>query len=394
MIPTPFHSRTAELCVSWAWEDWAGYIAAQMYELEHTHEYHAVRTATAMFDFTPLQKYHVHGPHAEKLLNRVLTRNVKKCQIGQIVYTVWCDDEGKILNDGTLSRFAKDDFRLAANDPNLAWLEDNAYGMDVQIEDLTEDLAVLSLQGPTSRDLINAVIAEDISDLGFFRHTQATIEGSPVTVGRAGFTGDLGYEIWLPPGDAERIWDVLMDKGKAYAIKASGTHALDVARIEACLLVSDIDYIPANKTMFDVQKSSPLELGFGWLVHLKKPYFVGQQALKDEKARGPAELQVGLEIDIGALERVYAELDMPLHLPHEAWTDATPLYRDGKRVGKATSGAWSPLLKKYIALARVKSEFAAPGSVVDLEEIVEARRYLIPAKVVKTPFFDPERKRA
>ncbi len=394
MIPTPFHSRTSELCVSYAWEEWAGYVAAQMYELEHTHEYHAIRTAAALFDFTPLQKYNVRGPDAMKLLDRVLTRNVRKCKIGQIVYTVWCNDEGKILNDGTLWRLGEDSYRLVANDPNLAWLEDNAYGMDVHIEDVTDEIAVLSLQGPASRDLLNTILAEDISDLPFFRMTEATLDGSAVTVGRCGFTGDLGYEVWLDFKDAERIWDICMDKGASYAIKASGTHALDVARIEACLLVSDVDYIPANKTMFEVQKSSPLELGFGWCVHLKKPYFVGQQALREEKKRGPARLLVGLEIDLGVLEKVYAEFGMPMHVPHEAWTDATPIFRDGQQIGKATSGTWSPLLKKYIALARVKPQYAAPGTMVDLEETVEAHHRLVPAKVVKTPFFDPERKRS
>jgi aminomethyltransferase len=393
MIPTPFHSRTSELCVSYAWEEWAGYASAQMYELEFTHEYHAVRTASALFDYTPLQKYNVRGPDATKLLDRVLTRNVKKCKVGQIVYSVWCDDEGKILNDGTLSRLGKNSYRLAANDPNLAWLEDNAYGMDVHIEDVTEELAVLSLQGPTSRDLLNSIITEDISDLRFFRWTEATIDGSAVTVGRCGFTGDLGYEIWMDPKDAERIWDIFMEKGASYALKAAGTYALDVARIEACLLVADIDYIPANKTIFEIQKSSPLELGFGWLVHLKKPYFVGQQALREEKERGPAWLTVGLEIDLGALEKIYADFGMPLHLPHEAWTDAVPIFREGKQIGKATSGAWSPLLKKYIAIARLKPEYSAPGSIVDLEETVEAQHRMVSAKVVKTPFFDPERKR-
>jgi len=394
MIPTPFHSRTEELCLSWAWEEWAGYIAAQMYELEHTHEYHAIRTATAMFDFTPLQKYDIRGKDATKLCDRLLTRDVTKCQVGQIVYTAWCDDDGKILNDGTLWRLGEDSYRLAANDPSLAWIEDNAYSMDVHIEDVTQGIAVLSLQGPTSRDLMNAVLAEDISSLGFFRYVDATIDGSPVKVGRAGFTGDLGYEIWLDPRAAERIWDIFIEKGKSYAIKPSGTHALDVARIEACLLVSDIDYIPANKTMFEIQKSSPLELGFNWLVHLKKPYFVGQKALLEEKERGPAEVQVGIEIDINALEKVYSEFDMPLHLPLDAWTDPAPIYRDGKRIGKATSGTWSPLLKKYIALARVDPKYAKPGTTLDLEDTIEARRRLLPATVVKTPFFDPERKRA
>ncbi len=340
MQPTPFHSRTSALCVSHAWEEWAGYQAAMMYELEHTHEYHAIRTAAALFDFTPLMKYHVRGPDAARLLDRVLTRNVKKCKVGQIVYTVWCDDEGKILNDGTLSRLGEDFYRLAANDPNLSWLEDNAYGMDVSIEDVTEGLAVLSLQGPTSRDLLNSITAADISGLRFFWLMETTIDGAAVTIARTGFTGDLGFEIWMNPSDAVRLWDIFMDKGAAYSIKASGTHALDIARIEAGLLVADIDYIPANKTMFDIQKSSPLELGFSWLVHLKKPYFVGQEALREEKARGPAWVTTGLEVDLGSLERIYASFGMPLHLPHSAWSDPTPVFRGGKQICLAAQGCY------------------------------------------------------
>ena len=394
MRPTPFHPRTSKLCVSHAWEEWAGYQAAQMYELEHTHEYHAIRTASALFDFTPLQKYQIDGRDAEKLLNRIVTRDVRRLQDGQIAYCAWCDDEGKILNDGTLARLGENSYRFAPNDPSMAWIEDNACGMDVHIEDVTEDLAVLSVQGPTSRDVLNSVIAADISDLRFFWLTRTTIDGAPVTVARTGFTGDLGYEIWMNTGDALRIWDILMDKGADYAIKPSGLHAMDMARIEAGLLVADIDYIPANKTMFEVQKSSPLELGFSWLVHLDKPYFVGQQALREEKARGPAWVTTGIEINIGALERVYARFGMPLELPRRAWNDATPIYSKGTQVGKATSGTWSPLLKKYIALVRLKPNYAKPGTALDFEVTVEAQHHLVDAKVVKHPFFDPERKKA
>jgi aminomethyltransferase len=394
MQPTPFHSRTAPLCVSNSWLEWAGYQSATMYALEHTHEYQAVRMATALFDVSPLYKFHIHGPDAMRLLDRVLTRDVTRCAVGQVMYSAWCDDAGHIIDDGTLARLEANFYRLTTADPSLAWLQDNGYGMNVQVEDVSESLAALALQGPTSRDLLQSAATTDLSRLGYFRATRTGIGNARVMVTRTGYTGDLGYEVWIEPDDAEHVWDVLMDRGRSYAIKPAGTLALEMVRIEAGLLLSEVDFISCRKTIFEVQKSTPLELGLGWMVHLDKPFFVGQQAIREEKARGPAWNAVGVEIDVLALEAIYAEFGMPLHLPWEAWDTPVPVYVDGQQVGKATSGTWSPTLKKYVALARVRPQHAALGSTLDIEMTVEAVRRTVPAKVVKTPFFDPARKRS
>ena len=310
------------------------------------------------------------------------------------MYSAWCDDAGHIIDDGALARLEDNLYRLTTADPSLAWLEDNGYGMDVQVEDVSESLAALALQGPTSRDLLQAATETDISRLGYFRATDTQIGAAQVTVTRTGYTGDLGYEIWIDPQDAEGVWDVLIERGHAYGIKAAGTLALDMARVEAGLLLSEVDFISCRRTMFEVQKSTPLELGLGWMVHLDKPFFVGQQALREEQARGPAWNAVGLEIDVLALDALYAEFGMPLQLPWEAWGAAVPVYVDGQQIGKATSGTWSPTLKKYVALARVKPQHATLGGTLDIEMTVEAERRTVPAKVVKTPFFDPARKRS
>lgn len=394
MRTTPFHSRTAPLCASNSWVEWSGYQAATMYELEHTHEYHAVRMAAALFDVSPLYKFHIQGTDATRLLDRILTRDVTRCEVGQVLYSAWCDDAGHIIDDGALARLEDSLYRLTTADPSLAWLVDNSYGMDVEVEDVSESLAALALQGPTSRDLLQAAASSDISRLGYFRVAETAIGDAQVTVTRTGYTGDLGYELWIDPDDAEHVWDVLMDRGRSYAIKPAGTLALEMVRIEAGLLLSEVDFISCRRTIFDVQKSTPLELGLGWMVHLEKPFFVGQQALREEKARGSAWNAVGLEIDVMALEAIYAEFGMPLHLPWEAWSTPVPVYVDGRQVGKATSGTWSPTLKKYVALARVRPQHAALGSSLDIEMTVEAVRRTVPAKVVRTPFFDAARKKS
>ena len=394
MRRTAFHSRTEPLCASNSWVEWSGCQSAAMYELEHTHEYHAVRMAAALFDVSPLYKFHAHGRDATRLLDRVLTRDVHRCAVGQVMYSAWCDDNGYIIDDGTLVRLEDNLYRLTTADPSLAWLEDNSCGLDVKVEDVSESLAALALQGPTSRDLLQDATSTDVSRLGYFRATDTQIGTAQVTVTRTGYTGDLGYEIWIDPQDAESVWDILMDRGHNYGIKPAGTLALEMARVEAGLLLSEVDFISCRKTIFEVQKSTPLELGLGWMVHLEKPFFVGQQALRDEQVRGVSWSTVGLEVDVLALDAIYAEFGMPLQLPWEAWTTAVPVYVGGQQVGKATSGTWSPTLKKYVALARVKPEHAALGSTLEIEMTVEAVRHTVPARVVQTPFFDPARKRS
>jgi aminomethyltransferase len=392
---TPFYSRTSALCESQSWQEWAGFLSANTYELEHNHEYYAIRTAAALLDISPLYKYHIYGRDAFKLVNRVVTRDVGKCAVGQVIYTPWCDEAGKIIDDGTLSRLEENFFRLTAADPTYHWLRENAVGLDVQIEDVTEGLGALALQGPTARDILAQLTDVDLSQLRFFRLVKANIAGIPATISRTGYTGDLGYEIWVEPPQAEQLWDRLMEAGQAYRLRAVGNVALDMARIEAGLLLINVDFISAKHTMFEIQKSTPFELGLGWTVHLDKPYFVGQAALRTEKARGPAWATVGLEVNLESLEAVYREFGMPLTLPAHSWNEAVPVYagRNGSQIGKATSGTWSSVLKKYIALARLKPQYAKPGRQVQMEVTVEAYRRQTEAVVVETPFFEPERKK-
>jgi aminomethyltransferase len=392
---TPFFSRTSALCQSQSWQEWAGFLSANTYELAHNYEYYAIRTAAGLLDISPLYKYHINGRDAFRLVNRMVTRDVGRCAVGQVIYTPWCDDEGKIIDDGTLSRLEDNFFRLTAAEPTYHWLGDNAVGLDVEIEDVTESLAALALQGPTSCDILNQVTDVDLTGLKFFRLTQAKIANIPVTISRTGYTGDLGYEIWVAPQHAERLWDTLMEAGRPYGIRAVGNVALDIVRIEAGLLLINVDFISAKHTMFEIQKSTPFELGLGWTVHLDKPYFVGQAALRAERTRSPAWATVGLEINLTALEKVYREFGMPLTLPIESWNEAVPVYAgwQGRQIGKATSGAWSSILKKYIALARLKPPYARPGTRVALEVSVEAHRRQAEAVVVETPFFEPPRKR-
>lgn len=395
--PTPFHSRTSASCESQSWQEWSGFLSANSYELDHVHEYNAVRTACALFDISPLYKYHLGGAGAAALLDRVLSRDVRKLEVGQVAYTTWCDDDGKIVDDGTVTRVAPELYRLTAAIPTLDWLQDNALGIDVSIEDVTEAFAGLSLQGPTSRALLQTLADADLSRLRYFRQLETKLAGLPVSISRTGYTGDLGFEIFVDPSTAERLWDELSEAGRAYNMRPAGNVALDMLRIEAGLLLIDADFVSSVRTLFDVQKSTPYELGLGWTVALGKECFVGQEALRREKARGPSWTTVGIVLDLAELEKVYSRFGMPLHLPYQSWNDHVPLYSDAERrqhVGRATSGTWSPILKSYVVLARVPPRLGEPGSRVFIEETVEGERFAIGARVVKLPFFDPPRKKS
>ncbi|MGH7446276.1 MAG: aminomethyltransferase family protein [Longimicrobiales bacterium] len=391
---TPFHARTSALMQGYAWRRWAGYAVASTYELTHDREYAAIRSGAALFDVTPLYKYLLTGRGAQRLLNRVVTRDVGRCKVGQVMYTPWCDARGKVIDDGTISRLAEERFRLTSAEPNVRWLHENAVGLDVQIEDVSETTAALSLQGPTSRDILQQLSDDDVSTLRFFRLTHTRLDGIPVTISRTGYTGDLGYELWLEPAHAERVWDALLRVGRGYGIVPSGIFALDIARIEAGLILLDVDYVSAHRALIELQLSSPYELNLGWTVALDKEPFVGQRALRAEHARGSAWEFVGIEVDWDSLERLYAAVGLPPRLPTVAWRTSVPLYAGTKQVGYATSGCWSPLLKKYIALAHLESDYAVPGRRLLMELTVEHRRRKAAARVTKLPFLDPERKRA
>ena len=388
---TPFHERTAALCVSHAWRRWAGYVVASSYELSHEREYHVIRTAAALFDVSPLYKYLVRGRDAARLLDLVVPRNVLKAEIGQVLYTPWCDHAGKVIDDGTVARLREDTFRVTSAEPNLRWLEDNAIGMDVEITDVSESIAALSLQGPMAGSILQSLGAPTLK---YFRLAAARLRDTPVEISRTGYTGDLGFEIWMDKKSALPVWDALMEAGRGYGIMPAGMLALDIARIEAGLMLLDVDYVPARKVLIDSQLSSPYELDLGWTVNLGKERFIGRDALAAEKARGPQWQFVGIELDWNSLERLYAEVGLATRLPGAAWRMSVPIYSGGEQVGYATSGGWSPLLKKYIALAHLRAPWFAVDTPLEMEITVEHRRKRAAARVVKKPFFDPPRKKA
>ncbi len=391
---TPFHSRTAALVRGHTWRHWAGYVVPASYDLIHDLEYAAIRGTAGLIDVTPLFKYRIHGPAAGALLDRVVTRDVARSKVGQVLYTPWCDPEGKVLDDGTVTRLAEDLFRLTSAHPNLRWLHQNAVGMDVVIEDETYDTAALSLQGPAARLILNLVADRDLTKLKFFRAAETSLGAIPATVTRTGYTGDLGYEIWVANDRAEALWDLLIAAGAPHGLQPTGLLAMDVARIEAGLILIDVDYVSARRALIEPQKSSPFELGLGWTVARDKAPFVGQRALERERVAGSAWALRGLVVDWDALEELYADLGLPSQVPALPWRTSAPVYVGGRQVGYATSGCWSPLLKKSLALAHLEAPHAAPGTEVEIEVTVEHRRRRALATVAKTPFFDPERKRA
>ncbi len=393
-IGTAVHERTFALCESLNYREWSGYYAVSSYESHHEHEYNAIRNASALIDVSPLFKYMVTGRDAARLVDRVITRDVSKMQVGQVYYTPWCDERGKVIDDGTVARLAEQTFRWTAADPSLRWFRQNAEGLDVRIEDVSEQIAALALQGPTSGRLLRAVAQAQIDSLKYFRVTTGTIAGVPVDISRTGYTGDLGYEIWMPAGRAVDVWDALMLGGRPYDVKPAGMLALDVARIEAGLLLIDVDFFSSRKAMIPSQMYSPYELGLSRLVSLDKGRFIGHRSLRDEQARGPARQIVGLEIDWTEVERIFESARLPPAVAATASRSAVPVYRDGRQIGKATSTTWSPVLKRMIALATLDRPYFAEGTIVQFEITVEAVRHRVSAKVANTPFFNPARKTA
>jgi len=394
-VGTAFHERTLALCESLNFKEWSGYYTVGAYEMTHEHEYNAIRNSSALIDITPLFKYRVTGKDATKLVNRVITRDINKVAVDQVIYCCWCDPEGKVIDDGTITRLGENDYRWTAADPSLRWFQQNALGLDVQIEDISEKVAALALQGPTSGKLLNAAADANIAGLKYFRVTRGKIGGVPVDISRTGYTGDLGYELWVPWKDAVKVFDELMSKGRAFDIHPAGMVALDIARIEAGLILIEVDYVSSKKALIDEQKYTPGEIGLGKLVDLKKENFVGRDALVAEVKRGgPARQLVGLEVNWSEVEALYENIGMAPQVPATASRVAVPVYRAGRQVGKATSTTWSPTLKRMIALASVGRESATAESSLSMELTVEAVRKTVSAKVVPLPFFNPPRKTA
>jgi aminomethyltransferase len=393
-VGTAFHERTFPLCTSLNYREWSGYYTVSVYEVHHEHEYNAIRNACALIDISPLYKYLITGKDATKLVNRVITRDINKVKVGQVIYCCWCEEQGKVIDDGTITRLEENKYRWTAADPSLRWFRQNGLNMDVQVEDISEKVAALALQGPTSAKLLKAAAEADIANLKYFRMTSGKIAGVPVDISRTGYTGDLGYEVWIPWNDAVTVWDALMTTGKQFDIHAAGMLALDVARVEAGLLLIEVDYISSKKALIPSQKYSPFELGFGKMVHLEKENFVGKSALLEDSTRGVARQLVGLELDWTEVEERYDKFGLSPAAPTQASRVHVPVYAGDKQVGKATTTTWSPTLKKMLALASVETGHSKIGNKLQMEITVESMRQKVSAKIVKIPFFNPERKTA
>jgi aminomethyltransferase len=330
-----------------------------------------------------------------RLVDRIITRNTAKCGVGQMLYTPWCDEDGKLIDDGTVARLGENLFRITAADPNLRWFQDCGAGMDVEVRDVSTRLASLALQGPNSRAILQEILSGiDLNRLAYYHWAAAKLGSTPLTVTRTGYTGDLGFELWIAPEHAEALWDRLMDTGAGYGLHPAGLAALDMARVEAGLLLIEVDYTSSRHAFIESQKSSPDEIGLGWAVDLKKADFIGRRALLQEHDRAPARRLVGIEANWEPLEALFAEVELPPQVAGRASRSPVPVYAGGRHAGQATSMLFSPILKKYIALASVESARARPGTPLELEITVEYVRKRAPARVVKLPFFDPPRKKA
>jgi aminomethyltransferase len=398
-VGTAFHPRTAPLNARMQWREWSGFYAASEYHDSHVIEYNAIREAAALIDVSPLFKYELRGPDALRLVDRLITRDATKLTPGRVFYTPWCDEHGKVIDDGTVHRLDDADagqvIRWTAADPQYRWLRMNAHGLEVDVADVSERDAAIALQGPLARKVLEAATGEDFAGLGYFRRRTAHLGGIPVDVSRTGYTGDLGYEVWIPAKRAVKAWDVLVAAGEPYRIRPAGMVALDATRLEAGLVLIEVDYTSAVHSHIPAQNFSPYEIGMGRLVDFAKADYVGKRALLAEVAAGgPARRLVGLDIAWTEIEALYAAEGLAPYAPPTVSRTHVPLHVGGRQVGKVTSTGWSPLLKKMIALASVGVAHARTGARVQVEWTVEAQRKLVSATVVDLPFFDPPRKRA
>ncbi len=380
---TPFHPRIDALSQTHAWYAWGGYQAAHSIR-DEGQEYFAIRNAASVFDVTPMVKYRIAGPDAEAFCDRLTVRNVAKHAVGRVQYTCWCDDDGKVLDDGTLFRISETEFRLLCQERHLNWLLDSAIGFDVEITEVTEDIAGLSLQGPTSWAVLKAAGFGGIETLKPFQIATVKAGGMDITVSRTGFTGDLGYELFVHPDDALALWDLLMEAGRLHGITAIGYSALNLARLEAGFIVANADFVASEMAVRADRRRSPYEIGLGWLVALDKPrHFNGRRALQAEKAnRTSRYCLVGLDID----GNVEAEHSLVYH-------------RGKKEVGHITAGAWSPTTKRNIALASLKRPYG--DTITDdlwveiyaMREL-EYQKLMVRARIVDRPFFVHPRRTA
>jgi aminomethyltransferase len=398
-VGTAFHPATAPLNRKQQWREWSGYFASSVYADAHDIEYNAIREAAALIDVSPLFKYTIGGPDALRLVDRVITRDATKLKPGQVFYTPWCDEHGKVIDDGTVHLLDDGTYRWTAADPQLRWLRQNSAGLDVSIDDVSEAIAAVALQGPLSRDVLEAAMGESFADLRYFRRRVSSFKVGrkkiAIDVSRTGYTGDLGYELWVAADHAVDLWNALTAAGAPFGIRPAGMLALDAVRLEAGLILLEVDYTSARHAMNPEQNYSPGEIGLGRLVSLDKADFVGRLALEREaRAGGPPRRLVGLQLEWSDIEGLFSAQGLPPAISPVVDRSPRPVYIGGRLIGKATSVGWSPILKQAIALATVPPSHEALGSRVDVEWSVEGRRGRVASTVVELPFLDLERKRA
>ncbi len=395
---TPFHPRVSDLNQTQLWSHWSGYLVADRYQMSEKFEYFAIRNAVGVFDTSPLYKYRIAGRDAERFLGRVLTRDIRTCDPGQAQYTIWCDDRGYVNEDGVILRHGADEFLLTAARPNLAYFSDLVGDLKVELAEVTEELGALAVQGPRSRDVLSAV-APGVGRLGYFDHLPTKIAGAPVTVSRTGFTGDLGYEIFVEAGDALRVWDAVFDAGAGHGILPFGQMALLMARVEAGLLLIGVDFESSRFAFNDEHRSTPYELGLAWMLkglESDDRRFVGRSALLAQHTdRSRRWNMVGLVVDPADYDQKYRAAGLIPPKDHHPVHGDTMVYDDdGQRIGYATSLLYSPALQRHIALARVRPDHATPGGRANLEFTINHRYQRVGASIARLPLFNPERKTA
>ena len=394
-VGTAFFPRQQELNSKLSWGEWAGYHSAVVYADFHDIEYNAIREAAALIDTSPLYKYVVSGKDAMRLLDRVMTRDISALQRDRVIYTPWCDEAGKLVDDGTVARIGPDSYRITAADPCYRWFLLNATNLDVEVSDISDQTAALALQGQLSREVLEAASGLDWKDLKYFGRRMTQIAGVDVDVTRTGYTGDRGYELWIPIDGALAVWDKIFEVGRDYGIYPVGIRAMDVARVEAGLILIEAEYTSARHAVSPEQQYSPFELGLGKLVQFNKASdFVGKRALlAEQKAGGPARRLVGLDIDWSGIEGMFAKHGLAPGVSPMVTRDAIPVYKDNKQVGRATSYTWGPTIKKMVGFGSVDKQYEKSGSRLSVEWSVEGERGKVAATVVPMPFLDLERKR-
>jgi aminomethyltransferase len=378
LLQTPFHARIAKACELNQWDEWKGYTTPHAYT-EVEQEYFAIRNSTGVFDLTPMMKYRITGPDAEAFLNRLLTRDIRKVKVGRVAYAVWCDDGGQVMDDGTVFHLGRNDYRLCAYSRMMDWMQWSAMGFDVTIVDETAAVAALAIQGPTSCAILKAMGFEGIESLKPFGIRTFAFDGLILMVSRTGFTGDLGYELWIEPDKAESLWDKLFAAGKNFGIKPIGGAALELARIEAGFLQAGTDFVPAEETVRMGRSRSPFELGLGWLVSFDKPIFNGRRALLEEKKNG------------SRYRFVYLDVEGNKPAEHSF------ILKGNKVVGTVTSAAWCPTAKSNIAFAQVEARYGKPGEKLIAEVYYQRElqwsRVLAKCTVIESTVFNPPRRR-